>query len=80
MNELHFNGKTLNSDLSYTRGDCEAVIQAMADSRLPNDQLQTLVTGRINLKEMEKKGVQELIELKEKHIKILVRVDKPLSM
>jgi (R,R)-butanediol dehydrogenase/meso-butanediol dehydrogenase/diacetyl reductase len=80
MNELLFNGKTLKSDLSYARGDYEAVIQAMGDGRLPNNQLQTLVTGRINLEDTEKRGIQELIDLKEMHIKILVRVDKTLQL
>ncbi|RFU35590.1 hypothetical protein B7463_g784, partial [Scytalidium lignicola] len=78
MNELLFNGKTLMSDLSYARGDYESVIQAIAEGRLPSDSLQLLVTGKIDLEETEKKGIQELIEYKEKHIKILVRVDKTL--
>jgi (R,R)-butanediol dehydrogenase/meso-butanediol dehydrogenase/diacetyl reductase len=79
MNELLFNGKTLKSDLSYARGDYESVIEAMGDGRLPNDSLQLLVTGKIDLEDTEKRGIQELIDLKEKHIKILVRVNKSLS-
>lgn len=78
MNELLFNGKTLKSDLSYARGDYEAVIQAMAEGRLPRDGLQLLVTGKIDLEDTEKGGIQELIDYKEKHIKILIRVDKSL--
>ncbi|KAF2788466.1 GroES-like protein [Melanomma pulvis-pyrius CBS 109.77] len=79
MNELLFNGKTLKSDLSYARGDYEAVIQAMADGRLSADSLQLLITGKIDLEDTEEKGIQELINVKDKHIKILVRVDKSLS-
>ncbi len=78
MNELLFNGKTLKSDLSYARGDYESVIQAIAEGRLPSDSLQLLVTGKIDLAETEEKGIHELIEKKEKHIKILVRVDMTL--
>ena len=78
MNELLFNGKTLKSDLSYARGDYEAVIHAMAEGHLSAESLQLLVTGKIDLEETEKKGIQELIDFKEKHIKILVRVNKSL--
>ena len=76
MNELLFNSKTLKSDLSYARGDYESVIAAMADGRLPTDLLDKFVTARIDLEKTEQDGIMQLIEQKEKHIKILVRVDK----
>jgi (R,R)-butanediol dehydrogenase / meso-butanediol dehydrogenase / diacetyl reductase len=79
MNELLFNGKTLKSDLSYARGDYESVIEAMSNGSLSTAELQLLITGKIELEETEEKGIQELINFKEKHIKILIRVDKSLS-
>lgn len=80
MNELLFNGKTIKSDLSYAKGDYNSVIAAIADGRLPRDALEYLITSKIDLEDTEEKGIKELINFKEKHIKILVRVDKSLGM
>lgn len=71
-----FNGKTLKSDIGATGRDFEAVIAAMADGSLPMDQLKAFITSRIELDELEEKGLLELINFNDKHIKILVRVDK----
>jgi (R,R)-butanediol dehydrogenase / meso-butanediol dehydrogenase / diacetyl reductase len=80
MNELLFNGKTIKSDLSYAKGDYNSVIAAIADDRLPRDALEYLITSKIDLEDTEEKGIRELINFKEKHIKILVRVDKSLGL
>jgi hypothetical protein len=80
MNELLFNGKTIKSDLSYAKGDYNSVIAAIADDLLPRDALEYLITSKIDLEDTEEKGIKELINFKEKHIKILVRVDKSLGL
>jgi hypothetical protein len=80
MNELLFNGKTIKSDLSYAKGDYNSVIAAIVDDHLPRDALEYLITSKIDLEDTEEKGIKELINFKEKHIKILVRVDKSLGL
>lgn len=80
MNELLFNGKTIKSDLSYSRGTYKAVISAIADGRLPAEQLKFFVTSRIDMEDLEEKGIKELMNNKDKHIKILVRVDKSQAL
>lgn len=76
MNELLFNGKTIKSDLSYTPSDYDAVISAIANGDITRQELQIFVTGRIDLEDTVERGIKELISMKDKHIKILVRVDK----
>jgi (R,R)-butanediol dehydrogenase/meso-butanediol dehydrogenase/diacetyl reductase len=76
MNELLFNGKNIKSDLSYAQGDYEAVIEAIDKGRIPQSSLRYFVTGRIDMEDVEKGGIMELVNSKDKHIKILVRVDK----
>lgn len=76
MNELLFKGKTIKSDLSYSRGDYESVINAISTGAIPRGSLEVLITARIEMEDVEEKGIKELINFKEKHIKILVRVDK----
>ncbi len=81
MNELLFNGKTIKSDLSYPHGVYPAVIAAINDGRISKDDLQSFVTSRIDMENLVEKGIQELIQFKDQHIKILVRVDnnQPLN-
>ena len=76
MNELLFNGKIIKSDLSYSRGDYESVIEAISEGRISTHELEFLVTARIELEDLVDRGIQALIDHKEEHIKILVRVDK----
>ncbi len=80
MNELLFNGKTIKSDLSYSRGDYNAVITAIDEGRISLQELEYFVTARIDMKDLEEKGIKELINFKDKHIKILVRVDPAQPM
>jgi (R,R)-butanediol dehydrogenase/meso-butanediol dehydrogenase/diacetyl reductase len=58
----------------YARGVFPAVIEAMADGRLDKDILESMITTRIDLDDVEEKGVKELINNKSSHIKILVKV------
>lgn len=80
MNELLFNGKTIKSDLSYSRGDYSSVIKAVAEGQISAQELNFFVTSRIDMEDLEEKGIKELINFKDKHIKILVRVDKGQSL
>lgn len=76
MNELLFKGKTIKSDLSYSRGDYESVIKAIYEGKISKQELEYFVTARIELEDVVEQGIQALINYKEEHIKILVRVDK----
>lgn len=80
MSELVFNGKTIKSDLSYSSDDYKSVIQAISDGRISPEELKYLITSRIDMEDLVEKGIKELINYKEKHIKILVRVDKTLPL
>ncbi|KAF7562271.1 hypothetical protein G7046_g1859 [Stylonectria norvegica] len=76
MNELLFNGKTIKSDLSYSRGDYGSVINAISEGKILLEELDFFVTARIELEDVVEKGIQALIDFKDEHIKILVRVNK----
>ncbi|OQU95625.1 Alcohol dehydrogenase GroES-like domain-containing protein [Cladophialophora immunda] len=80
VNELLFNGKTIKSDLSYARGDYESVIKAISTGEISRAHLELLITAKIDMEDFVEKGIQELINFKDKHIKILVRVDKSQSL
>ena len=80
MNELLFNGKSIKSDLSYSRGDYDSVINAISEGRISLEELQYFITSRIDMEDLEDKGIKELINFKDRHIKILVRVDKEQSL
>ncbi|KIW99500.1 uncharacterized protein Z518_11239 [Rhinocladiella mackenziei CBS 650.93] len=79
MNELLFNGKSIKSDLSYSHGDYNSVISAIAEEKISPEELKIFVTSRIDMEDLEEKGIKELINFKDKHIKILVCVDKRQS-
>lgn len=76
MNEILFNGKTVKGDLSYARGVYPTVIAAIDQGLIAQKDLDALITSRIELEDLEESGIKELINHKDKHIKILVRVDK----
>lgn len=80
MNELLFNGKSIKSDLSYSRGDYNAVINAISDGRISKEELKFLITSRIDMEDVVEQGIMELLKNKDKHIKILVRVDKSQTL
>jgi hypothetical protein len=64
----------VTGDLLYAAGVFPAVIAAMADGRLNKNILESLITTRIGLDNIEEKGIKELINNKSKHIKIPVKV------
>lgn len=68
FNSLILGEKQLRSALAYT-GEFATTIQLIADGRL---QPQSLVTSRIRLDEVVEKGFLELIQHKDRHVKILV--------
>lgn len=76
MNELLFNGKIIKADLSYVPGDYDAVIEAIMNGKISSDELQYLVTKRIDMESTVDEGIKELVHFKDRHIKILIRVDK----
>ncbi|KAJ5622728.1 GroES-like protein [Penicillium herquei] len=76
MHELLYYGKTIQSDLSFSQGDFESVIAAIHEGKITGKDLERMITPRIELEELEEKGIMELIKNKEEHVKILIRVDK----
>ena len=80
MHELLYFGKTIKSDLSFARGDIESVIDAINRGLITRHSLDSMITSRIELEELEQKGIQEIIKNKERHVKILIRVDKEQPM
>ena len=71
---------TIKSELAFTKEDYVSVIDAIASGAIPQESLDVLITARIEMEDLEEKGIKELISFKERHIKILVRVDKKLAM
>ncbi|KAJ5731798.1 GroES-like protein [Penicillium malachiteum] len=76
MHELLYYGKTIQSDLSLSQGDFKSVIAAIHEGKITGKDLERMITSRIELEELEEKGIMELINNKEEHVKILIRVDK----
>jgi len=52
------------------------VIKALEDGRLDHDVLLSWITARVQLRDVVKQGLQELVNNKAKHMKILVQVNK----
>lgn len=80
MDELLYNGKTLKADLSFRPEDYHGVIQALAENKITKREVENFVTSRIEMEDLEEKGIKELMNHKDRHVKILVRVDKTQSM
>ncbi|KAE8375837.1 GroES-like protein [Aspergillus bertholletiae] len=80
MHDMVYYGKTIKSDLSFSKGDFESVIDAINRGLITHESLNSMITSRIELEELEEKGIQELIKNKEQHVKILIRVDRTQPM
>ncbi|KAJ9132162.1 GroES-like protein [Pleurostoma richardsiae] len=80
INELLYNGKTLKADLSFTPDDYRGVIQALAENKITKREVENFITSRIEMEDLEEKGIKELMNHKDRHVKILVRVDKTQPM
>jgi len=61
--------------LGYTRNDFEGVINAINRGSIQIEKLKQFITGRVGLKSGVTNGFLELIEHKDKHIKILISPD-----
>ena len=61
---------TLKSAIIFSDDDFTEAIQMMADGKFKGHE--KLVTGRISLEDVVKKGFEELLHNKDEHIKILV--------
>lgn len=67
--------KTSVGSLGYQTKDFEGVIELLESGKLDVEKVKSLITGKVGLKEGVTKGFKELIEHKDKHIKILVSPD-----
>ncbi|KAL1878952.1 hypothetical protein Plec18167_004247 [Paecilomyces lecythidis] len=76
INELLYNGKTLKADLSFRPEDYHGVIQALSENKITKQEVENFITARIEMEHLEEKGIKELMNNKDRHVKILVRVDK----
>jgi threonine dehydrogenase-like Zn-dependent dehydrogenase len=65
---------TIASDVLYAKGVFPAVIAAIADGRIDKKILESIITARVPLEDVEHKGIGELISNKANHIKILIKV------
>lgn len=58
---------------TYTRGEFQAVIDAIASGKIRNPE--TMITARVPLEDAIQSGFQELLTSTEKHVKILISPD-----
>jgi (R,R)-butanediol dehydrogenase/meso-butanediol dehydrogenase/diacetyl reductase len=65
--------KYITGSMCYTKRDFESVIKAFEAGLIDPNEVKELVTSVIDLSNCIEKGFQELIQHKNKHIKILVR-------
>lgn len=73
--DLTLEEKSSIGSLGYQRKDFEGVINAINMGKIPLDKLKQFITGRVGLKNGVNNGFLELIEHKDKHIKILISPD-----
>ena len=73
-NSIVFNAVSITGDVCYDSTIFPAVIAAIAKGKLDLRNLENLITARIELEELEEYGIRALIENKDKHIKILVKI------
>ncbi|KAL8731168.1 MAG: hypothetical protein Q9166_003575 [cf. Caloplaca sp. 2 TL-2023] len=71
MNDLIFRERKYVGVTTYVEGDFREVLDAMASGILKPE---PMITGKIQMNEVEEKGFKALIEEKDKHVKILVEV------
>lgn len=74
--DLTFHEKFYCGSMGYTPKDFEQVIEALADGRIDIEKCKTLITGKISLEDTYEKGFLELINNKDRNIKILVTPQK----
>ncbi|KAI9835606.1 MAG: hypothetical protein M1819_002057 [Sarea resinae] len=74
-NRIFYNALTIKGDLCYTPEVFPAVIAAIADGRIDKNILDSLITARIAMEDVETQGFDQLINNKQRHIKIHVRIN-----
>ncbi|KAL8706191.1 MAG: hypothetical protein Q9225_007979 [Loekoesia sp. 1 TL-2023] len=72
MNDLVFRERKYVGVTTYVAGDFRDVLDAIASGTL---QPEPMITGVIQMDEVEEKGFRALIEEKDKNVKILVEVN-----
>ncbi|KAL8806064.1 MAG: hypothetical protein Q9182_001596 [Xanthomendoza sp. 2 TL-2023] len=72
MNDLIFRERKYVGVTTYVQGDFREVLDAIAAGTLMPE---PMITGRIQMDEIEEKGFKALIEEKDRHVKILVEVN-----
>jgi threonine dehydrogenase-like Zn-dependent dehydrogenase len=75
MNKAVLKAIRITGDVLYQRGVFPTIIEAIEDGRLDKDILRSMITTKINLDDVEEKGIKELINNKSRHIKILIKVN-----
>ncbi|KAK6205043.1 sorbitol dehydrogenase [Scheffersomyces amazonensis] len=70
--DLTLHEKFITGSMCYTRRDFEQVIQAYKDGLINPEEVKTLITAKIPIESGFKDGFLELVNHKDKHIKILV--------
>ncbi|OAG35789.1 hypothetical protein AYO21_10023 [Fonsecaea monophora] len=75
MNKIISKAIVVTGDGCYRSGTFASVIEAISQGLISTKTLERLVTRRIALGEVEDRGLKELMENKDQHIKILVRVN-----
>jgi threonine dehydrogenase-like Zn-dependent dehydrogenase len=75
VNKVVLKAIRITGDLLYQHGVFPIVIEAIKDGRLDKDILGSMITTKINLDDVEEKGIKELINNKSRHIKILIKVN-----
>ncbi|CCH46277.1 hypothetical protein BN7_5869 [Wickerhamomyces ciferrii] len=73
--DLTLEEKSSVGSLGYTQKDFKGVINAIQNDHIPVEKLKQFITGRVGLKSGVVNGFHELIEHKDKHIKILISPD-----
>ncbi|ODV64080.1 2,3-butanediol dehydrogenase [Ascoidea rubescens DSM 1968] len=64
--------KRVTGSMCYTIEDFEGIIDAMSTGKISKDHLKTLITKKVEIENGINGGFHELIENKDKHIKILI--------
>ena len=69
-NALNRHQLTITGSNVYTRGEFQEVIDAIASGKIQNPE--AMITKRVPLERAVEDGFHELLELSEKHVKILI--------
>lgn len=68
--------KTITGSMCYTIEDFEGVIKAMTENKISLDNCKKLITKKVMLEDAVQGGFEELLQHKDKHMKILITPKK----